>query len=177
MVRSSRSGTGSIKQMRNIVVLGTGMAGFGAAYRLRDEGITPVMYDKNDYHGGHTTSFRHENNFVFDVGPHISFTKDPRIQDLLADSVDQQYETVQISLNNYWRGYWPRHPVQLHLHGLPEHVIVKVIADFLDDRQPPDRPGKNSPAWLLPSFGPTFAQLFPRQYTRKYHLTTAENIC
>ena len=45
-------------------------------------------------------------------------------------ALDQQFETVQINLNNYWRGYWPRHPVQLHLHGLPEDVIVKVIEDF-----------------------------------------------
>ena len=80
---------------QNVVILGTGMAGFGAAYRLHKAGVTPVMYDKNSYHGGHTTSFRYETNFVFDVGPHISFTKDPRIQDLFADSVDQQYETCQ----------------------------------------------------------------------------------
>ena len=46
--------------MPNIVVLGTGMAGFGAAHRLHAEGITPVMYDKNAYHGGHTASFRSE---------------------------------------------------------------------------------------------------------------------
>jgi protoporphyrinogen oxidase len=162
--------------MRNIVVLGTGMAGFGAAYRLHNEGITPVMYDKNNYHGGHTTSFRYESNFVFDLGPHISFTKDARIQNLLADSVDQQYETVQINLNNYWRGYWPRHPVQLHLHGLPEDVIVKVIADFVEERQRAERPVKNYADWLLSSFGCTFAQHFPMQYTRKYHLTTAENM-
>ena len=115
-------------------------------------------------------------NFVFDVGPHISFTKDPRIQDLFADSVDQQYETVQINLNNYWRGYWPRHPVQLHLHGLPEDVIVKVIADFVEERQGPERPVKNYADWLLSSFGRTFAELFPMQYTRKYHLTSADNM-
>jgi protoporphyrinogen oxidase len=30
--------------------------------------------------------------------------------------------------------------------------------------------------WLLASFGRTFAELFPMQYTRKYHLTTAENM-
>ena len=73
--------------MPNIIVLGSGMAGFGAAYRLHAEGITPVMYDKNNYHGGHTASFRYDSGFLFDVGPHISFTKDPRIQDLFADSV------------------------------------------------------------------------------------------
>ena len=152
------------------------MAGFGAAYRLHAEGITPVMYDKNGYHGGHTTSFRYDTGFIFDVGPHISFTKDPRIQDLFAESVDRQYETVQITLNNYWRGYWPLHPVQLHLHGLPDETVVKVITDFVEERSAPERPVKNYADWLLASFGRTFAELFPMTYTRKYHTTTADHM-
>lgn len=160
----------------NIVVLGTGMAGFGAAHRLHTEGIAPVMYDKNAYYGGHTASFRYETGFLFDVGPHISFTKDSRIQDLFADSVDGRYETIQINLNNYWRGHWPLHPVQLHLHGMPEDLIVKVISDFVEARQLPEESPKNYAEWLLASFGRTFAESFPMQYTRKYHLTTAENM-
>jgi protoporphyrinogen oxidase len=160
----------------NIVVLGTGMAGFGAAYRLHAEGIVPTMYDKNAYHGGHTASFRLESGFLFDVGPHISFTKDPRIQDLFAESVDQKYETLQINLNNYWRGYWPKHPVQLHLYGLPEDMVVKIITDFVEERHKPERPVRNYADWLLASFGREFAETFPMQYTRKYHLTTAENM-
>ena len=160
----------------NIVVLGSGMAGFGAAHRLSAEGIAPVIYDKNAYTGGHTASFRYETGFLFDVGPHISFTKDPRIQELFAESVDQQFETVQINLNNYWRGHWPKHPVQLHLHGLPDEVIVKVITDFVEERQAPERPIRNYADWLLASFGRTFAELFPMQYTRKYHLTTADHM-
>jgi len=148
----------------NIVVLGSGMAGFGAAYRLHAENITPVMFDQNAYSGGHTASFRNDSGFLFDVGPHISFTKDPRIQEVFADSVDQQYETIQISLNNYWRGYWPLHPVQVHLHGLPEDVVVKVIKDFVEESQAPERSVKTYADWLLSSFGRTFAELFPMQY-------------
>ena len=79
--------------MSNIVILGSGMAGFGAAYRLHSEGIAPMMYDKNGHHGGHTASFRYDSGFLFDLGPHISFTKDTRIQDLFAESVNQQFET------------------------------------------------------------------------------------
>jgi protoporphyrinogen oxidase len=160
----------------NIVVLGSGMAGFGAAHRLHAEGITPVMYDKNNYYGGHTASFRSDSGFLFDVGPHISFTKDSRIQNLFAESVDQQFETIQINLNNYWRGHWPKHPVQLHLRGMPEDIVVKVIADFVEERARPDRTIHNYADWLLSSFGKTFAELFPMTYTRKYHLTTAENM-
>jgi protoporphyrinogen oxidase len=152
------------------------MGGFGAAYRFHAEGITPMMYDKNSYHGGHTASFRYDSGFLFDQGPHISFTKDPRIQELFADAVDQQYETVQITLNNYWRGYWPLHPVQLHMYGLPEDVIVRVITDFVEEHHAQERSIKNYADWLLASFGRSFAELFPMTYTRKYHLTTAENM-
>jgi protoporphyrinogen oxidase len=162
--------------MQNIVVLGSGMAGFGAAYQLHAAGITPVIYEENDYYGGNTASFRYDSGFLFDVGPHISYTKDPRIQDLLAESVGQQYQTFKINLNNYWRGYWPSHPVQVHLHGLPEDVIVKVITDFVTELQAPDRPVRNYADWLLASFGRTFAELFPMQYARKFHLTTADNM-
>ena len=160
----------------NIVVLGSGMAGFGAAYHLHQEGVAPVMYDKNAYYGGHTTSFRYESGFLYDVGPHISFTKDTRIQELFADSVDQRYETIQINLNNYWRGYWPLHPVQLHLHGLPEDLIIKVVSDFVEERAAPEKPVKNYADWLYASFGRTFAENFPMKYTRKYHLTSADNM-
>jgi protoporphyrinogen oxidase len=162
--------------MPNIVVLGSGMAGFGAAYRLHAEGIKPVMYDKNGYLGGHTASFRSEPGFLFDVGPHISFTKDPRIQELFAESVNQQYETLPISLNNYWNGYWPKHPVQLNLHGLPEDIVVKVISDFVEERQKPEPVVNNYGDWLISSFGHAFAENFPMKYTRKYHTTTAENM-
>jgi protoporphyrinogen oxidase len=160
----------------NIAVLGTGMGGCGAAFRLHAEGRRPILYDQNPYPGGHTASFQYPEGFLFDVGPHISFTKDPRIRELFADSVEHQYESVQIVLNNYWRGYWPIHPVQLHLHGLPEDVVVQVIADFVAERQAGERPIRNYADWLLASFGRTFAELFPMQYTRKYHLTTADNM-
>jgi protoporphyrinogen oxidase len=162
--------------MTKIAIIGSGMGGLGAANRFRAEGIQPTIYEKKNFYGGHTTSFRFKEGFLFDVGPHISFTKDTKIQDLFADSVDQQYETIQISLNNYWRGFWPIHPVQLHLHGLPTDIIVKIISDFVEERQAPERPINNYADWLLASFGKSFAEMFPMQYTRKYHITSAENL-
>ncbi len=162
--------------MQKIAVLGTGMAGWGAAHQLQREGVRATMYDKNSYYGGHTASFRHDTGFIFDIGPHISFTKDERIQQLFAENVDGQFETVQINLNNYWRGYWPTHPVQLHLHGLPTDVVVKVIEDFVGVQNAPEQPIRTYADWLLASFGKTFSELFPMQYARKYHLTTADNM-
>jgi protoporphyrinogen oxidase len=152
------------------------MAAWGAAHQLQREGVRATMYDQHSYYGGHTASFRHDTGFIFDIGPHISFTKDERIQQLFAESVDGQFETVQINLNNYWRGYWPTHPVQLHLYGLPTDVVVKVIEDFVGVQTAPEQPICTYADWLLASFGKTFSELFPMQYARKYHLTTADNM-
>jgi protoporphyrinogen oxidase len=159
----------------NIVVLGSGMAGFGASYRLRAEGIKPVLYEKSAYWGGHTASFRDDKGFLFDLGPHISFTKDSRIQDLLAGYVDQKYESVQINLANYWRGIRITHPAQLHLNVLPKDLIVEIIADFVKEHAV-ERKIANYEDWLVASYGRKFAELFPMTYTRKYHLTNASNM-
>lgn len=161
--------------MANIVVLGSGMAGFGASHRLAAEGIKPVLYEKSDYYGGHTASFRDDNGFLFDLGPHISFTKDTRIQDLLAGHIDQKYEQVQINLSNYWRGIRITHPAQLHLNVLPKDLIVEIIADFVKEHSV-ERKIDNYEDWLVASYGRKFAELFPMTYTRKYHLTNASNM-
>ena len=151
------------------------MAGFGAASHLHGKSIRPVVFDKNPYYGGHTASIRDKNGFLFDFGPHISFTKDARIQNLLAQHVDQKYEALQVTLNNYWRGLRLTHPVQLHLNGLPKDLIVEIVADFVKEHGV-ERKIQNYEDWLIASYGKKFAELFPMQYTRKYHLTSADNM-
>jgi protoporphyrinogen oxidase len=151
------------------------MAGFGAASFLHERNIRPTVYDKNSYFGGHTASFRDKNGFLFDLGPHISFTKDVRIQKLFAQYVEDKYEAVQVKLDNYWRGLRLTHPVQLHLNGLPKDLIVEIIADFVKEHGV-ERKINNYEDWLIASYGRKFAELFPMQYTRKYHMTTADNM-
>jgi len=163
--------------MAGIRILGAGMAGFGAAYRLQNEGATCEVYEKASFYGGHAASFVHEEGFIFDDGPHISFTKDERIQDLFAESVEGKYETLQAQVNNYWQGYWIKHPAQCNLHGLPTDLVVKVLSDFVEAKFAPNgREIGNYADWLLASFGPTFAETFPMVYGLKYHTTPAENM-
>jgi protoporphyrinogen oxidase len=160
----------------NIVVVGTGMAGLGASHRLKAEGIRPVTYERSAYFGGHTASFTDSTGFLFDLGPHISFTKDPRIQELLAGFVNQEFDALQVKLDNYWRGLRLTHPVQLHLNGLPKELIVEILADFVKVHGSPEPVIANYEDWLVASYGRKFAELFPMQYGRKYHLTEARNM-
>ena len=161
--------------MSRIAILGAGMAGLGAAHHLRAEGFEPVIYDKNAYPGGHTASFVH-GDFIFDDGPHISFTKNERLQELLVESVGGRYEVIQTRVNNYWRGHWIKHPAQCTLHGLPADLLVDVIRDFVESGQREAGEIRHYADWLLAAYGKTFAETFPMQYGKKYHTTTADNM-
>ena len=111
--------------MTKVTILGTGMAALGAAHRVSQENLKSVLYDKNDHPGGHTASWTTPEGFVFDEGPHISFTRDERIQDLLASNVDGAFESFPAFVNNYWQGKWIKHPAQCNLYGLPPHLIAR----------------------------------------------------
>jgi predicted NAD/FAD-dependent oxidoreductase len=75
----------------NIAILGTGMAGFGAAHAAHEAGLRPVMYDMHHHIGGHTASYEFPGGWTFDEGPHVSFTDNARVRDLLAANVDGKY--------------------------------------------------------------------------------------
>jgi len=155
--------------MRPIAVLGTGMAGFGAGHTLSNAGVPFICYDRPPYYGGHTQSFRYDNNFVFDEGGHISFTKHDRIRDLLASNIEGRHEEPQLKIDNYWHGHRIIHPVQCNLRGLPNELIVNVIKDFVAVHDGPLTTKPTYAQWLQHAYGRTFAETFPMVYGKKYH--------
>jgi len=162
--------------MSTVCVLGTGMAGYGAAHRLSEAGVPAVLCDKKAHYGGHTASFRYEDKYTFDEGPHVSFTKHERLQKLFAQSIDNEYQSFSTSVNNYWRGHWIKHPAQVNLYGLPVELVVRVIEDFVAAQYKQHGEIQNYEQWLRASFGDTFAETFPMEYTIKYHTTEARNM-
>lgn len=163
-------------QDRGVLVIGAGMAGFGAAYQFAQEGVRPTIYDDRDAIGGHTSSRATPDGFIFDDGPHISFTSDKRFQDLLADSIGQGFERINAYVNNYWQGHWIKHPAHANLHGLPTDLIIKCVEELVAANAATAGPINNYQEWLEASYGPTFANTFPGEYTKKYHTTEAKNL-
>jgi protoporphyrinogen oxidase len=157
-----------------IAIIGAGFGGFGAAYQLRAEGVGATIYEGRDTHGGHTASHIYPDGFIFDEGPHISFTEDKRLQEVFADSLEGEYTKLQSSVNNYWKGHWIKHPAQVNLNGLPTDLVVGCIKDFVAAAHAEPGPIENYEQWLHAAFGPTFAENFPMAYTRKYHTCEAK---
>jgi len=164
--------------MSDIVIIGTGMAGLGAAHHFHSAGVATKTFDKNGFAGGHTYSHVYEDTgFIFDEGPHVSFSKDPRIQDLLAANVDGKFERMKVTVDNYYHGAWVKHPAQVNLHNLPAELKTRCILDFISASQEKlvEKP-KNYLEWLISAFGETFATHFPAVYGKKYHTCPAEKM-
>jgi protoporphyrinogen oxidase len=162
--------------MTAVAVLGSGMASLGAAYRLRDAGAPYILFDKGSQPGGHTKTYAYPGGWTFDDGPHVSFTSDERIQGILAAQVDGRYHAFQTAVNNYWQGYWIKHPAQVNLYGLPSELVVDCIRDFVEASKDPDPDPADYERWLYAAYGRTFAETFPMAYTRKVHTTEARNL-
>jgi len=159
-----------------ICIIGSGMAGFGAAHRFHEAGLSTLLFEKHPHYGGHTASYTFPEGFVFDEGPHISFTKDERLKALFAESVNGEYESLQTNVNNHWRGHWIKHPAQINLYGLPADLVISIVKDYVKAHQSPPPEIRNYADWLVAAYGETFARTFPMEYTIKYHTTTADNM-
>ena len=53
--------------MKNIAIIGAGIAGLACAYELQKKGHTVTVYEKEPYVGGRMSS-REKNGFIFDIG-------------------------------------------------------------------------------------------------------------
>ncbi len=161
-----------------VVILGAGMAGYGAAYHLQAEGLRAKVYEKRNVYGGHTASYTTPTGFTFDEGPHISFTKDGEVREFLAECVDHEHEELEVEFNNYWKGRWIKHPVQTNLNGLPRDLTIDILKDYFaayhDDVDPAAM--ATFADWLKASYGKTFAENFPMVYGKKYHTVDAEKM-
>ena len=160
---------------KDYVILGSGMAGLGAAARLRAEGRPAMVFDKKAYAGGHTATHTRD-GFVFDEGPHVSFTKQEKIKKLFAEAVNNDYLSIDAYIDNYWQGHSIRHPVVTNMHGMPHEMVVKCISDFVKVQNTPNPKIANYEDWLVASYGRTYAETFPMQYAWKYHTTRASNM-
>jgi protoporphyrinogen oxidase len=159
---------------RPVAVLGAGLAGLAAAQALARAGHRVAIYEKNSYVGGHAAS--HDvHGFLFDEGPHVSFTKRPEIQALLADAVGGQFLEHPASVVNFWRGKQIPHPAQCHLHGLPVELVERCLVDFVR-AQSDSSPISHYADWCRRSLGRAFSEEFTFRYTRKYWTAEAEEL-
>ena len=164
---TTKTGTGSTSARDvDTAILGAGLAGLSASYHLGHP-KNSVIFEAKAHYGGHLFSWQ-RNGFTWDDGPHISFTMNQYVKDLLAECVNGEYEEVVIKATNYFKGHWIDHPAQTSLWQIPEPLRTRCVESFIETARKEHAKPKNYEEWLHQSMGPVFADTFPAAYTRKY---------
>ena len=157
---------------RHDIVLGAGLTGLTAAYTFQEAGEHHwLVLDKEERAGGHARSVEVD-GYVFDYGPHILFTNDPRmealIRDLLGDNMRAQEREAFIYHQAY--GLHTRFPFQAHLYGLPVDLVRECLVELVRAVEERARDGStpsNYEEWMRATFGDAIADHLMIPYARK----------
>ena len=113
----------------DVVVLGGGVAGLTAAYRLRD--LELQVLDSADHIGGRTRSLQQPDGIWLNTGAQYVSTDRVKVVEL-ADAVGAKLLTDH-NLEKYWRRLYPEHPDTL----TEIESCVERITEEQSHRRPP----------------------------------------
>lgn len=153
-----------MKKIENLV-LGAGIAGLAAGYKLQEREREYLIIEKDSSYGGLCGNFQID-GFLFDKFVHLSFTNIDFVRNLF-DKV-QQYKHKPHA-ENYYHGIWLKHPAQNNLYPLDDNEKKLILKSMLRRKTTiSDKDNINYEAWLKYQFGDYFSENFSMKYTKKY---------
>lgn len=118
-----------MKMNNPVLILGAGISGLGAAYKLSCNGQQTVVLEKDTTYGGLCGNFTID-GFRFDRFVHFSFAKDEQVNRIFMDGAGEVFRHVPNAYNLY-QGIWIKHPAQNNLYPLSQKMKDAVVRDFL----------------------------------------------
>ena len=146
---------------RNVIILGAGIAGLSAAFKLKEAGVPFELYEKNPKPGGLLDCFTVK-GFRFDQAVHLSFASESEVREIFDKT---PYYVHKPEARCFDAGVWLRHPVQNNLYPLQVEEKVDLISGFVNR---PEIEINNYGDWLDFQYGYKISNRFPRKYTQKY---------
>lgn len=161
----------------NIVIIGSGPTGLGAAQRLNElrkefPNITIAILEQSGKPGGLAASERDDEGFLWDMGGHVVFSHYDYF-DAALDRAVKAWNKKQRAAYAFMRGsdgkrrFIP-YPVQNNIAFMDKVDQEKSLSGL---EQIAKKPIKEKPAnfdrWLLQNFGDGLCEVFMRKYNRK----------
>jgi protoporphyrinogen oxidase len=151
----------------DVVILGGGVAGLGAALKARETGRNAIIFEARDSAGGLLDNFTID-GFRFDHAVHLSFATEDKVRAIFDRT---PYLTHPSDSYCFDRDRWLKHPVQNNLAPLDAADKVALIKSFL--QRPSTLAGDDYESWLRHQYGDAIADRYPVRYTQKYWATPA----
>lgn len=161
---------------RQILIVGAGPTGLGAAWRLHElavrQRISPaidwLLADKAAVPGGMATSVTDPRGFTWDLGGHVVYSHyayfDALLEELLGDDLLQHPRKGWVRM----AGRFIPFPIQHNLHYLPDDDVARCLKDLVEARSAVNgHVPANFAEWLQAHFGSALCELFFHPYNLK----------
>lgn len=148
-------------------ILGGGLSAISAAYFLQENKSVDkiLILEKEDKLGGLCRTFN-TNGIEFDVGPHIIFSKDKEILDLMNGLLGENLERHRRSNRIIHKKKFVQYPFENDLSKLPKEDVDYCVNGFLHNPYE-SYETKNMLQFFLKTFGEGITNIYLRPYNEK----------
>ena len=152
--------------MATVVIIGAGLTGLSTAYHLEKQGFFDYqIFEKESDVGGLCRSVSSD-DFTFDFTGHLLHINNPYVRNFIEQVVGfELFNTNTRRSFIFSHNVYTHYPFQMHLHGLPEHVITECIEGFIE--RPNTKTPKNYYQWVQKHFGAGLGKHFFFPYQKK----------
>ncbi|MCL5960289.1 MAG: FAD-dependent oxidoreductase [Chloroflexi bacterium] len=154
-----------------VVVLGAGLAGLSAAWRLSERGVEVELLETKPYVGGLARTI-HRDGFIFDYGPHRFHTANPAILTEARKFVGDELEGRARKTRVYFLKKYFDYPLSAGnlFSSLPPSLAISSFVDFFTTwvrNKLSPRQDDNFEAWVINRFGRRLYDVYFGPYTAK----------
>lgn len=151
---------------KNVVILGAGLSGISTAYFIQEfdwvESIT--LLEKESRPGGLCRTIK-KDGYLYDIGPHILFSKDKEMLDLMLSVLDEKND-LKRSNQILYKKKRIQYPFENDLSKLPEEDLIYCINAF-NHNPYEEYEASNMIQFFLKTFGEGITNTYLRPYNEK----------
>ncbi|NUM32798.1 MAG: FAD-dependent oxidoreductase [Bacteroidetes bacterium] len=152
------------------LIIGSGPTGLGAAYRLKELGITDFqIIEKENYIGGLATSFTDSMGFTWDVGGHVQFSHYDYFDNLMEKALGTDGWLTHQRESWVWiKNRFIPYPFQNNIRYLPKETMWMCLAGIIKNyKETQNTTPSNFEEWIYATFGNGIAEEFMLPYNYK----------
>ncbi|TET43907.1 FAD-binding protein [candidate division TA06 bacterium] len=159
-----------------VVILGGGMTGLSAAYRLEQEGVDYCLFESEERVGGLCRSEKAD-GFTFDYAGHLLHFLNAETEKFVKEVVEEVLVAHNRRAWVYSNGAYTRYPFQRNLHGLPDSIIKECVLAYVEADIDRGKEHKGDfQSWAISTFGDGIARHFMIPYNRKMWVTEPDRL-